>query len=172
MKVYIIIILVYFSICYNIGKNVKEDEAPLGSASALLSQYLLMNSKINLFQSQQIHILNMRAKLTDKLNSLEKTVEKFESAYSNELTYLYKQLALCQTDSQKEEIKNQIEQKNKTFKEVLDNYKKQKLLIEEEEKDLENKAEILKSTIDELNKTLEIMKKNLSKEIQDTTILS
>ncbi len=51
MKVYIIIILVYFSICYNIGKNVKEDEAPLGSASALLSQYLLMNSKINFSQS-------------------------------------------------------------------------------------------------------------------------
>ena len=172
MKVYIIIILVYFSICYNIGKNVKEDEAPLGSAFALLSQYLLMNTKINLYQSQQIYFSNMRAKLTEKLNSLEKTVEKFESAYSNELTNLYKQLALCQTDSQKEEIKNQIEQKNKTFKEVLDNYKKQKLLKEEEKKDLENKAEILKSTIDELNKTLEIMKKNLSKEIQDTTILS
>ena len=172
MKVYIIIILVYFSICYNIGKNVKEDEAPLGSAFALLSQYLLMNSKINFSQSQQIHILNTRAKLTDKLNSLEKTVEKFESAYSNELTYLYKQLALCQTDSQKEVIKNQIEQKNKAYKEELDNYKKHKLLIEKEEKDLENKAEILKSTIDELNKTLEIMKKNLSKEIQDTTILS
>ena len=172
MKVYIIIILIFFSICHDNGKNVKEDETLLGSIAALLSQLLSMNSRINLAQSQQTKFSSMRAQLIEKLNSLEKKVENIESTYSYILANLYKQLAICQTDNKKAEIKNQIEQKNKSFKEELVNYNQQILEIEEKIKAYELQEELLNSIIDELNKASEDLKKNILNETQDTKILS
>ena len=69
MKVHILIILVSFFICYANEKNAKEDEASLGSASVLLSRYLLMNSIINLSQSQQSKFSNTVKKRILKIKS-------------------------------------------------------------------------------------------------------